>query len=165
MWIKRKLKPFDWLLHFLAGSTQSFLHIRTINSKAISEANIMWLEENSESYRDDTLTYNFDSKWRAKISKDGRHMQLHESTAASMHELIRGFICSQWAQVLHTHTHTSSSTNIQSLVTISTLAPTYIWKVSDLHDGIHFVLAIPFWLVHVGQTRLDVLGGLMHGWW
>lgn len=41
----------------------------------------------------------------------------------------------------------------------------FMKSVPDLRNGIHFVLAIPVWLIHVSQTRLHVLGGLVHGWW
>lgn len=38
-------------------------------------------------------------------------------------------------------------------------------SVSHLHDGIHFILAIPVWLIHVRQACLYVLWGLVHSWW
>lgn len=37
--------------------------------------------------------------------------------------------------------------------------------VSHLHNGIHFILAVPVWLIHVRQTCLYVLWGLVHSWW
>lgn len=47
---------------------------------------------------------------------------------------------------------------------IITPAPS-IKRVPHLHNGIHFILAVPVWLIHVRQACLYVLGGFVHSWW
>lgn len=72
--------------------------------------------------------------------------------------------------IYETHTHTLSQLILSkkcgfnlTFSLMQTIAVSHK-SVSDLHNGIHFIFPVPLWLIHVSQTRLQVLGGLVHGW-